>query len=58
MPEREMEQLKVYDGKNGHICISQSHFGSNEDDVIIIHPAQVDLLIQWLKEIKIELEKE
>jgi len=57
MPEKEMWQVKVYAGQEGHICISQPDFGS-DDHIIFIHPEQTDLLIKWLQETKAELEND
>ena len=56
MPEREMQQIKVYVGKDDNIWIEQSSYG-NEDSIIIIHPDQVDLLVKWVSDIKKELQQ-
>lgn len=53
--QKEMSNVSVLTS-NGNIYISQSH-NYMEEDTIILHPDQVELLIQWIKEAKEELEK-
>jgi hypothetical protein len=56
MPEREMLPIKVYISESGNICIQQPEFGG-EDHVIVLHPSQVTLLVEWLEECQTEAEK-
>jgi hypothetical protein len=56
MAEREMKQVRVYASAKDGICIHQVGHPA-EDSTIVIHPSQIDLLIQWLKELKDELQK-
>lgn len=53
MAEREMMQVKVYVGGSSMICLSQQNFGE-DDTVVILHPSQIDVVIEWLKEAKQE----
>lgn len=55
MSEKETFQFKVYSGGNGDVCISQQ-VDCDDDNVIIIHPEQIDLLIKWLNETRDELQ--
>lgn len=57
MKERESLQFKVYSDKD-LICISQGDPTRDEEGVVYIHPAQVDLLIKWVNEVKTDLEKD
>jgi len=54
--EHEMCQVKVNTTEKGLICISQDDVGTDEFSVILIHPDQTDLLIEWIKEAKNELQ--
>jgi hypothetical protein len=48
-----MEAVEVYVGEAGHVCIKGEDYG-NGGDVVLIAPEQVDVLIEWLKEVKAE----
>ena len=48
-----MEAIEVYVGERGHVCIKGDDYG-NGDRIVFIAPEQVDVLIEWLKEIKAE----
>lgn len=50
-----MEEVKEYIGDQGHICIA-SNPPCGEENVIILHPDQVDILIKWLQELKSEIQ--
>ena len=54
-PERTMLEVEVYASENGQVCIKQPQYG-HDDAIVIVHPSQIDLLIQWLKEVKEELQ--
>ena len=56
MPEKEMQQIKVYCTEAGLIAMSQP-FPGEDDAIIIISPEQVDTLVKWLKEAKTEIEQ-
>lgn len=58
MTDREVLQFKVYQTEKGYICISQDDPGQLEEDVVILHPEQVDLLIKWVLEVKDEINNE
>jgi hypothetical protein len=52
-----MQALKVSVLPDGTICLSQpTGLGPDDDDEIHLHPAQVDLLIDWLREARTEIE--
>lgn len=53
--EKEMPNLKVTTA-NGNIYISQAN-NYLEEDTIVLHPDQAELLIQWIKEAKDDLKK-
>ena len=48
--EKKAEDFNVYVGKVGNICISQMNYQLLDDVVIILHPKQIPLLIEWLTE--------
>ena len=50
--EKKAEQFAVGTTDEGSITISQEHFGNDTPETVYIHPDQVDLLIQWVKEAK------
>ncbi len=52
-----MYPVKVYTTTSNLVAISQETFGIGES-VIVINPAQVDLLIKWLQDSKKELEQD
>lgn len=54
---KDMFDLNVSTTDDGKICISQSTRLMEEDDRILFHPEQSDLLIKWILEAKEELEK-
>lgn len=45
--------MKVYVSEQKFVCISQGEY-MGDDCAVIIHPTQIDLLIEWLKEAKKE----
>lgn len=48
-----MEQVEVFIGWDGHICIATDSDGmTQEPAVIVLCPEQVDLIVKWLKELK------
>jgi Flp pilus assembly CpaF family ATPase len=49
-----MEPIEVYLNKNGEVCISQEYSSMEEKHIIALNPSQVDVVIQWLKEVKAE----
>lgn len=51
--EREMQQVKAYVNTSGNIVLVQGD-GVNDDGIVCLNPAQIDLVIQWLKELKEE----
>jgi hypothetical protein len=51
-----MEQIEVSIGKHGHILIGQDDPQSDAGVVVVVHPSQTDLLIQWITEAKAEIE--
>ena len=51
---KKMFDLEVDASDDGYIDLIQ-HDPAGEDDYIRIHPDQVDLLIQWLKEAREQL---
>ncbi len=53
---RRMEQIEVSIGKHGHILIGQDDAERNGGIVLVVHPSQTDLLIQWIMEAKAEIE--
>lgn len=53
---RRMEQIEVSIGKHGHILIGQDDPQNDGAVVIVVHPSQTDLLIQWIIEAKAEIE--
>ena len=54
--KKTMTEVTVYDSDTGLICISQPVM-CEDDAVILLHPSQIDLLIEWLKEAKKETEE-
>lgn len=53
--EKEMQSVKVYTSDSEHIVISQTN-ESGVENLIVIHPDQVDAITKWLKEAKQETE--
>ena len=53
---RRMEQVEVSIGKHGHILISQDDAAKDGSIIVVVHPSQTDLLIQWINEAKAEIE--
>ena len=53
--EREMRQIKVFINEKSYICISQ-YSALDEDALILLHPDQLELFIQWLREARDELQ--
>lgn len=55
--EKRVEPLELKITKDGAVDLIQSRFGDDDEaDVIRIPYHQIDLVIQWLKEAKAELE--
>ena len=52
--EREMVPVKVYISDKGFVCIEQD-LGLTDPDIVVLHPSQVDTVIQWLREALNEL---
>ena len=55
--ERIMWPIKVDVENRGFICISQDCDSLDENAFVLLHPDQVDILIEWLKDVKSELPK-
>ena len=57
--EREMKPVEVYISQKGFICIAQDDgdIGVGVPKIVVLHPSQVDLVIQWIKEVKEELQQ-
>lgn len=56
--ERKMWPVEVGLDDQGFICISQDVGPLEEDPCIVLHPDQVELLIQWLNDAKNELQRQ
>lgn len=56
--ERKMWPIEVEINDQGLICISQDVGPLEDDPYILLHPDQVDLLIQWLNDAKDELQRQ
>ena len=52
--EKRAEQFAV-STNDDEIVISQERFGDDEDDIVVVTPEQIDLLIQWIQEARAEL---
>jgi hypothetical protein len=46
---KQMEAITIETDKDGMIRISQPDFGDG-GNVLIVHPDQIEILCQWLKE--------
>jgi hypothetical protein len=46
------ESIEVYVGEDGKVCIA--HVNMSEDCFVAIPPEQVDILISWLNEKRVE----
>ena len=55
--ERKMWPIEIETTDQGFICISQDVGPMEDDPYIMIHPDQVDLLIQWLNDARDELQR-
>ncbi len=55
MADCEMKQLEVFVNKSNTVSIRQEIFGE-DDAVIAVHPAQIPILIRWLRQAKKEAE--
>lgn len=55
--ERRTWPFEVKATEEGYICISQDAGSFDDDDVILLHPEQVDLLIKWLNDVREHLQK-
>ena len=53
--KKEMLDMKV-STLDENILIEQSARGAENDSVVVIFPEQVDILIEWLKEAKAEID--
>ena len=47
--KKEMQNLVVYTDKLGFVCIEQENM-YQDPSCIIIHPDQIELLINWLRD--------
>ena len=56
--ERQMNQVKVTTTREGLIEISQPAGMGEPDDLVVIAPGQVPVLVKWLQEAAAELEAE
>ena len=54
MMKKKVFDIEIETTNDGYIDLWQSDFG-HEDDHVRIHPDQVDMLINWLKEAKKKL---
>ncbi len=55
--ERKMWPIEIETTDQGFICISQDAGPMEDDPYILLHPDQVDLLIQWLNDAREELQR-
>jgi hypothetical protein len=55
---KEMLQVRIFISERGNVCIAQDNDEDQREELIIIHPDQLDILIKWLNETKAELQKE
>ena len=56
--ERKMDatySIEAFINENGLISIKQEDTMDTEDSIVVVHPSQVDTLVQWLTELKDEL---
>lgn len=53
-----MLQVRVFITERGNVCIAQDNDEEQREELIIIHPDQLDILIKWLNETKEEIQKE
>ncbi|NTU41683.1 MAG: hypothetical protein HGA78_01245 [Nitrospirales bacterium] len=58
MAAKEMLQVRVFITERGNVCIAQDNDEEQREELIIIHPDQLDILIKWLNETKEEIQKE
>lgn len=49
----EMLPIEVYVSDSGFVCLKQNGY-PDEDDVVCIHPAQVDTVVEWMNRAKAE----
>ena len=49
----ERREVEVYAGQNGHVCIKQLDFKS-EEMLVLLHPDDVPHLIEYLREAQAE----
>jgi hypothetical protein len=50
---KKMEPVEVYVSDSNFVCIKTDDYGGGEQ-IILLHPSQIDLLIEWLNEAKTE----
>jgi hypothetical protein len=50
---KKMEPVEVYVSDSNFVCIKTDDYGGGEQ-IILLHPSQIDLLIEWLYEAKTE----
>jgi len=44
---KKMEPVEVYVSDSNFVCIKTDDYGGGEQ-IILLHPSQIDLLIEWL----------
>ena len=52
---KEMYEVKVYISNSNNIVISQPN-ETDDKSYIVINPDQVDIIVKWLQEAKLEIE--
>lgn len=50
------DEIEVYVGDRGHVCIKQSDGLGNDDAIVLVHPSDVPHLIQFLQRAQSEAE--
>jgi hypothetical protein len=53
MLKRKMEQVEVY-VKRDQVFISQQDSSAGDEQMVVLSPHQIDILVQWLQEAKAE----
>jgi hypothetical protein len=46
------DEIEVYAGEKGHVCIKQEGALGEEDDLVILHPEDVPRLISFLQRVR------
>lgn len=52
--ERKLEEIGVHLGEHGHVVLRQEPF---QEDVILLHPDQIEVVIKWMREVAKESKK-